>query len=156
MNSGKNGFVTHFCPFFTPSHLHNTKTRQHSSRIRTAACQLYMFWWPLLEVIPQVNKFVQVSNDDTHDVSSREGCRGRYPGGRYRYPSPIWTLPRQPEQNDRHLWKHYLPATSFASLTNPSLWHLRTHLVVTEAILWHLRTHLVVAEVITSVAQRRV
>ena len=49
-------------------------------------------------------------------------------GTPWTYPPPRRDLvpgiptPYPPEQNDRHLWKHYLPPTSLAGSKNQSLW----------------------------------
>ena len=100
-------------------------TRQHSKRIHTihletihasvsvatARCHSERVW-----VGPQKKQFEQVSSDD-HQMSLT-GARspGLMSGGGFRSSGLIWCYLLPPL--DRHLWKHYLPQTSFAGDKN--------------------------------------
>ena len=66
---------------------------------------------PGCRVGPQMNKIEQVSSNHHPD-----SVGGRVSGGGYpTFPKMhVMYLPSHPQQNDRHLCKHYLPATSFA------------------------------------------
>ena len=75
------------------------------------ACQLYVFLWPPLDV--------STSGDGVglrSDVWGREGVPQHVTCPRMN----VMCIPH-PEQNDRHLWKHYFPASSFAAGNNVQL-----------------------------------
>ena len=67
-------------------------------------------------VDPQVNKFEQVFSDG-HQMSVVGGTPSQKPpdvSSRGPFPDMEPWIPHPAEQNDRHLWKHYLPSTSLA------------------------------------------